>query len=376
MDLQYTPEQNQLRESVERFVREEYDFAHRRKLVASELGHDENCWRSYADFGWLAVPFSEEDGGIGGDATDTGIVMEGIGRGLLLEPYLANVVLAGGVLAGLGSPDQKASWLQPMMAGAHKLALAYAEPESRYEIAHCATTARREGQGWRIDGRKSLVHGGAAADHYVVIARSSGQVSDRTGLTALVIDAKAPGLEVRPYATHDGSRAADLVFEGVRADASHRLGDEGAALPALELVIDQAIAAIASEAVGAMSTLVEMTLDYLKTRQQFGRPIGTNQALQHRMVDMYIALDEARSMALYGALMLGEADAAARRKALSATKIEIDRAARRVGQEAVQLHGAMGVTEELAVGHYFKRLSMIGVSFGDSSWHLQRYAQA
>jgi len=376
MDLQYTPEQNQLRESVERFVREEYDFAHRRRLVAGERGHDEKHWRSYAEFGWLAVPFSEADGGIGGDATDTGIVMEGIGRGLLLEPYLANVVLAGGVLAALGSAPQKAQWLQPMMAGAHKLALAYAEPESRYELAHCTTTARRDAKGWRIDGRKSFVHGGGAADFHVVIARTSGEASDAAGLSAFVVDANTPGLDARTYATHDGSRAADLLFEGVRADPSRLLGEEGAALPTLELVIDQAIAAIASEAVGAMSTLVDMTLDYLKTRQQFGRPIGTNQALQHRMVDMYIALDEARSMALYGALMLGEADAAARRKALSATKIEIDRTARRVGQEAVQLHGAMGVTEELAVGHYFKRLSMIGVSFGDMSWHLQRHAQA
>lgn len=376
MDLQYTPEQNQLRESVERFVREEYDFAHRRRLVASDSGHDEHHWRSYADFGWLAVPFSEEDGGIGGDATDTGIVMEGVGRGLLLEPYLANVVLAGGMLAALGSAQQKAQWLQPMMAGTHKLALAYAQPGARYDIAQCATTARRDAEGWVIDGQKVLVHGGAAADFVVVVARTSGNVADTDGLGAFVVDAKAAGLGVRGYATHDGSRAADLHFDGVRVGEANLLGSEGGALPALERVIDQAIAAVASEAVGAMATLVDMTLDYLKTRQQFGRPIGTNQALQHRMVDMYIALDEARSMALYGALMLCEPDAAVRRKALSATKIEIDRTARRVGQEAVQLHGAMGVTEELAVGHYFKRLSMIGVSFGDSSWHLQRHAQS
>lgn len=376
MDLQYTPEQNQLRESVERFVREGYDFTRRRKLAASDPGHDENCWRSYAEFGWLAVPFREEDGGIGGDATDTGIVMEGVGRGLLLEPYLANVVLGGGVLAALGGPGQKAEWLQPMMTGERKLALAYAEPESRYELAHCTTTAQRAGAGWRIDGRKSFVHGGSVADFYVLIARTSGQVDDALGLTAFVVDARARGLEVTPYASHDGTRAADLVFNGVQVDDARRLGEAGTAFPALELVIDQAIAAIASEAVGAMGALVDMTLDYLKTRQQFGRPIGTNQALQHRMVDMYIALDEARSMALYGALMLGESDSAARRKALSATKIEIDRTARRVGQEAVQLHGAMGVTDELAVGHYFKRLSMIGVTFGDMSWHLQRHALA
>lgn len=376
MDLQYTPEQNQLRESVERFVREEYGFARRRKLVESDLGYDEGCWRDLAQLGWLAVPFSEEDGGIGGDAIDVGIVMEGVGRGLLLEPYLANVVLAGGVLTALGDSAQKAQWLQPMMAGERKLALAYAEPASRYELDHCETTAQRAGSGWRIDGRKCYVYGAGVADGCVVIARTSGQVDDARGLTAFMVDAKAPGLQGLPYATHDGTRAADLVFEGVQVDDACRLGQEGAALPALERAIDQAIAAIASEAVGAMSALVDMTLEYLKTRQQFGRPIGSNQALQHRMVDMYIALDEARSMALYGALMLREADAAARRKALSATKIEIDRAARRVGQEAVQMHGAMGMTDDLAVGHYFKRLSMIGVSFGDANWHLQRYAQA
>lgn len=375
MDLQYTPEQNQLRESVERFVRDEYDFARRRRLAATDPGHDEACWRQYADFGWLAVPFSEEEGGIGGDATDTGIVMEGVGRGLLLEPYLANVVLAGGMLSALGSAAQKAEWLQPMMAGERKLALAYAEPGSRYEVGQCATTARRSGDGWVLDGRKALVYGGATADTCIVMARTGGQPEDADGLSAFAVDVGTPGLTVIPYALHDGQRCADLALEGVQLGADRLLGEPGQALPALERVVDQAIAAVASEAVGAMSSLVDMTLDYLKTRQQFGRPIGTNQALQHRMVDMYIALDEARSMALYGALMLAEPDAAARRKALSATKIEIDRTARLVGQEAVQLHGAMGVTEELAVGHYFKRLSMIGVSFGDRDWHLRRYAR-
>ena len=373
MDLQYTPEQNQLRESVERFVREEYDFTQRRKRVATELGYDDDCWRRYAEFGWLAIPFKEEDGGIGGDAADTGIVMEGIGRGLLLEPYLANVVLAGGVLDALGSSAQKAEWLQPMMVGDHKLALAYAEPEARYETAFCSTTARRDGLGYLIDGHKSLVYGGSTADVYVVIVRSGGTVDAREGLTALVVDAGSAGLAIKSYALHDGQRAADLTFDGVRANEMHRLGEEGEAGPVLDLVVDKAIAAVASEAVGAMTILVNMTLEYLKTRQQFGRPIGANQALQHRMVDMYIALDEARSMALYGTLMLTETDPAVRRKALSATKIEIDRTARLVGQEAVQLHGAMGVTEELAVGHYFKRLSMIGVSFGDMGWHLLRY---
>jgi alkylation response protein AidB-like acyl-CoA dehydrogenase len=374
MDLQYSPEQLQLRESVERFVREEYDFSRRRKLAASETGHDEGFWKQYADFGWLAVPFKEEDGGIGGDATDVGLVMEGVGRGLLLEPYLANVVLAGGMLSALGNEEQKSEWLQPMMAGERKLALAYSEPQSRYELSHCETRVEREGGRLVLSGRKSFVYGGDVADAYVVIARSAGNAQDEAGLTALLVPANTQGLSVKRYATHDGTRAADLVFDRVAVPASAMLGEEGAAYPALELVIDQAIAAIASEAVGAMSALVDATLEYLKTRKQFGKPIGTNQALQHRMVDMYIALDEARSMALYGALMLADSDARARRKALSAVKIEIDRTARLVGQEAVQLHGAMGVTEELAVGHYFKRLSMIGVSFGDASWHLRRHA--
>lgn len=373
MDLQYSTEQIQLRESVERFVREEYGFARRRQLAASEPGHDERCWQRYADFGWLAVPFCEEDGGIGGDATDTGIVMEGVGRGLLLEPYLANVVLAGGMLSALGNTGQKAEWLQPMMAGERKLALAYAETDARYELAFCTTRATKTGDRYSIDGKKTLVYGGGVADAFVVIVRTSGESTDPQGLTALLVPAGTAGLSQRRYATHDGNRAAELTFQNVSVAASQVLGEEGQAFAALELVIDQAIAAVASEAVGAMAALVDMTLDHLKTRSQFGRPIGSNQALQHRMVDMHIALDEARSMALYGALMLIEPDATKRRKALSATKIEIDRTARLVGQEAVQLHGAMGVTEELAVGHYFKRLSMIGVSFGDMNWHLQRH---
>ena len=374
MDLQYSPEQLQLRESVERFVRDEYDFARRRKLTKSDAGYDEACWQRYADFGWLAVPFSEEDGGIGGDATDVGIVMEGVGRGLLLEPYLANVVLAGGMLAALGSPQQKAQWLAPMMAGEKKLALAFAEPGSRYEQSRHVTRASQEGGRFLVDGAKSLVYGGAEADAFVVIVRTAGGDADRAGLTALVVPADAQGVSVKRYAMHDGTRAADVGFRSTSVDAAGLLGVEGEAFDTFEAVIDRGIAAIASEAVGSMGALVDMTLDYLKTRSQFGRPIGTNQALQHRMVDMYIALDEARSMALYGALMASEPDAAVRRKALSATKIEIDRTARLVGQEAVQLHGAMGVTEELAVGHHFKRLSLIGTTFGDMSWHLQRHA--
>jgi len=225
-----------------------------------------------------------------------------------------------------------------------------------------------------LRGRKARVLGGDAADAFIVIARSSGGVDDAAGLTAVRVDAGMPGVTVHRYAMHDGTRAADVAFDGVAIPPGNVLGPDGEAHDALERAVDGAIAAVAAEAVGAMSVLVDMTLDYLKTRKQFGRPIGTNQALQHRMVDMRIALEEARSMALYGALMMREPERAKRRKALSATKIEIDRTARLVGQEAVQLHGAMGVTEELAVGHYFKRLTMIALSFGDATWHLHRHA--
>lgn len=376
MDLQYSPEQIALRESVERFVRDEYDFTRRRRIAAAEPGHDEACWRRYAEFGWLAIPFSEADGGIGGSAVDTGIVMEGVGRGLLLEPYLANVVLAGGLLRTLATPAQKTEWLQPMMAGTLKLALAWAEPGSRHDRTHCHTLALRTGERTVLRGRKCLVAGGGVADAIIIIARDTAAATGDQGLSAWVVPADAPGLTVRRYTLHDGTRAADLELADVAVAAGHRLGEAGTAGPALDQVLDEAVAAVAAEAVGAMSMLCDMTLDYLKTRKQFGRPIGTNQALQHRMVDMTIALDEARSMALYGALMLSEASDTARRKALSATKIEIDRTARLVGQEAVQLHGAMGVTEELAVGHYFKRLTLIGLSYGDSGWHLRRHARS
>ncbi len=374
MNLQHSAEQLQLRDSVERFVREEYDFAHRRRLLTGEPGYDEACWQSLAQFGWLGIPFDEADGGIGGGAIEVGLVMEGIGRGLLLEPYLASVVLAGGMLARLGSSAQKAQWLAPMIAGQTRLALAHAERGARHERSHCETRVRREGAELVISGHKSRVFGGNGADAFVVIARGAGATLDTHGLCALLVPADCAGVRTTTHAMHDGTRAADLDLEQVRLPESALLGAQDEAWATLDLVLDHGIAALAAEAVGAMEVLVDATLDHLKTRKQFGRPIGSNQALQHRMVDMHIALDEARAMALYGALMLAEQDVAARRKALSATKIEIDRTARLIGQEAVQLHGAMGVTEEMKVGHYFKRLTMIGLSLGDSDWHLRRYA--
>ncbi|MEN2989811.1 acyl-CoA dehydrogenase [Tistrella sp. BH-R2-4] len=385
MDLNYSAEQDMLRESVERFMRDVYAFTTRQKLLkqawndgagAAEARavHAGPHWRRFAELGWLAVPFAEEDGGIGGGPVDFGIVMEGIGRGLAIEPVLPTV-LAARLVAEIGTADQKASWLTPALEGRKRLALAFAERQSRYDLADCATAATASGDGWVLDGAKAVVLGGHAADGFVVVARSAGARRDAAGISLFLVDADAAGLSVRAYRTNDGTGAADISLRNVSVPASALLGRAGQGAGDLERAVDFAIAAVASEAVGVMAALCEQTLEYLKTRRQFGRPLGDNQVLQHRMVDMVIATEEARSAALHGALMMAVDDPRARARALSLTKIEIGRTATRVGQEAVQLHGAMGVTEELAIGHYFKRLTAIAASFGDIDWHTRRVAR-
>ncbi|MEN2977527.1 acyl-CoA dehydrogenase (plasmid) [Tistrella bauzanensis] len=390
MDLNYSAEQDMLRESVERFMRDVYAFTTRQKLLKqawndgagaaeARAAHAGPHWRRFAELGWLAVPFTEDDGGIGGGPVDFGIVMEGIGRGLAIEPVLPTV-LAARLVAELGTADQKASWLTPALEGRKRLALAFAERQSRYDLTDCATTATASGatasdDGWVLDGAKAVVLGGHAADGFVVVARSAGARRDADGISLFLVDADAAGLSVRAYRTNDGTGAADISLRQVAVPASALLGRAGQGAGDLERAVDFAIAAVASEAVGVMAALCEQTLEYLKTRRQFGRPLGDNQVLQHRMVDMVIATEEARSAALHGALMMAVDDPRARARALSLTKIEIGRTATRVGQEAVQLHGAMGVTEELAIGHYFKRLTAIAASFGDIDWHTRRVAR-
>jgi len=371
MDLNYSDEQTMLRESVDRFVREEYSFQRRQQLLATEAGYSEELWRQYAELGWLSMPFSEEDGGVGGSAVDVAIIMEGVGRGLILEPYLPSI-MAGRLIAALGSSSQKANYLAPLMEGRIKLALAFAEPQSRYDLRDCGTIAKAHGAGFSINGRKSVVIGGHAADIFVVLARTGGSPTDKEGLSLFLLDRKDRGLEIRPYRTNDGTGAAELVLREVVVEQDRLLGGSGIAFEALEEVVDFGIACIAAEATGIMDALCAATLDYLKTRKQFGKTLGDNQALQHRMADMVIATEEARSSALYGALMMNERDGSARLRALSLAKIEIGRTGTKVGQEAVQLHGAMGMTEELAVGHFFKRLTAIGATFGDAGWHTYR----
>lgn len=371
MDLNYSDEQIMLRESVNRFVREEYSFQRRQKLLATEAGYSEETWRQYAELGWLSMPFAEEDGGMGGTAVDVALVMEGIGRGLILEPYLSSI-MAGRAVARLGSPAQKANCLAALMEGRIKAALAFAESQSRYDLRDCRTTATANGAGFSIRGHKSVVLGGHAADTFVVVARTGGSQTDEIGLSFFLLDRNDRGLEIKRYRTNDGTGAAELILRDVAVSGDRLLGSAGNALEALEEVVDFGIACVAAEATGIMDELCAVTLNYLKTRKQFGKTLGDNQALQHRMVDMVIATEEARSSALHAALTMLEPERSSRLRAMSLAKIEIGRTGTKVGQEAVQLHGAMGVTEELAVGHFFKRLTAIGAIFGDSGWHTHR----
>jgi pimeloyl-CoA dehydrogenase small subunit len=303
------------------------------------------------------------------------LVMEAFGRALALEPYLATIVLGGGFLRHGGSEAQKTALIPRLAEGSLILAFAHTERQSRYDLADVATTARRDGALWRIDGEKGVVLHGDSADKLIVTARTGGGRRDRDGIGVFIVDAAAAGVTRRGYPTQDGLRAAEISFSGVHVGPQDVLGEPGAALPLVERVTGEAIAALCAEAVGAMAAMHELTLDYLKTRRQFGREIGSFQILQHRAVDMLIALEQARSMAMYATMMAGEEDAAERRRALSAAKVQIGRSGRLVGQQAIQLHGGIGMTMEYKVGHYFKRVTMIDATFGDADHHLRALAR-
>ncbi len=376
MDFDFTDEQRMLADGVARLLADRSDFETRRRLVAGTEGWSRDLWRAYADMGLLGLPFSEEDGGFGGGPVDCALVMEAFGRVLALEPYLATVVLGGGLLRHAASPEQRAEWVPLVASGDCLLALAHTEPRSGWNLADIATTATPVDGGWVLDGDKSLVLHGADADRLIVAARVSGARRDEAGIGLFLVEGKAEGVTRRGYRTQDGMRAADITLRDVPVDASAVLGDPEGGFLALERVIDEAIAAVASEAVGAMQVALDMTVEYLKTRTQFGQKIGAFQALQHRAADMFVALEQARSMALYATMMVSEPDRATRRTAISAAKVQIGRSARFVGQQAVQLHGGIGTTEEYAVGHLFKRLAVIEMIWGDSEHHLGIVADA
>ena len=368
MDFELKPEQAQLRDMLQRFIRKDYGFEARRRIVASPEGFSREVWRTFAELGLLGLGIPEEHGGMGGDAIDALVVMEALGSGLVVEPYLSTVVLGAGLVRAGGSEAQKAAVLPAVAGGEMLLALAHGEPGGRYEVDQVAATARKRGTGYVLNGTKSVVMHGDSADQLVVSALTGSRIS------LFLINADSPGVKRRSYATRDGRRAADIAFEEVAVGREALIGAEGEALPLLERAIDGAIAALCAEAVGCMDALIAQTLEYLKTRKQFGVAIGTFQVLKHRMADMFIAAAQARSMACLAAIRAGDADGQARRHAISAAKALVGRSARLVGQQAVQLHGGMGVTEELAVSHYFKRLTAINTLFGDADHHLARFS--
>ena len=376
MDFSLSEEQSIFRDSVARFIAEEYAFDARQALVAEEPGYSEAHWERFAELGWLAAALPEAYGGLGGSAVETMLLAEHFGRGLVMSPYLATVVLGAGAILHGGSEEQKRALLPEVAEGRLKLAFAYAEPQSRYDLHDVATRARAEDGGYRIEGRKGVVFYAGSADRIVVSARTAGETRDTSGISLFLVDAKAPGLEAKHYPTQDGGRASELRFDGVRVEAEERLGEagtEGAALAVVERVIDHAIAWVCAEAAGAMWAVYEQTLAYLKTREQFGRTLGSFQALQHRMVDVYTKCELATSMVYEATLHLDAPDAATRSRAAAAAKYAVGRNARDVGQEGVQLHGGIGMTFELPIGHYLKRITTINSSFGDPRYQLRRY---
>ncbi len=370
MDFQLNDEQKLLADSLEGWLRKEYSFDHWRKLVKTEQGYSDANWAHFAEMGWLGVALPEAHGGLGGSAVETMVIGERFGAAMVAEPYFSSVVLGGGLIAAAGSEAQQAEMLPRLGEGKAKLSFAFAEHGARFALNDVSVKAEKVGSGYVLSGKKIVVWDAPSADMLIVLARSAGGRTDAEGLGLFLVDNKAKGVNRQDYRTVDNRRAADIVFEAAPAVA---LGDAEAALPLVERVVDQAIAYLAAEAVGAMQVLHETTLAYLKTRKQFGRAIGEFQVLQHRMVDMMIHVEQSRSLALYATLALSRS-ATERAKAAAAAKVQIGKSGKWVGQQAVQLHGGMGMTDELTVGHYMKRLMQIDTAFGHADHHQRRFA--
>ncbi|NKE46254.1 pimeloyl-CoA dehydrogenase small subunit [Roseomonas frigidaquae] len=371
MDFDLTEEQRLLQSNLRRLLADHYGFNRRANYQAEAPGWSRAMWGRYAELGLLGLPFAEADGGFGGGPVETMLVAEALGEVLALEPWLSTVVLGGGLLRHGGDAALRQRMVPAIAAGEALLAFAQAEPQSRYSLSDITTTARRDGDGWVLEGRKSVVLHGDTADWLLVTARCAGARHDRGGIGVFLLRGDAPGVLRQGYSMVDGQRGAEITLSAARAEAVLGEAEDGLAL--VERVVDEAMAALAAEAVGTMSALHAMTLDYLKTRKQFGAPIGSFQVLQHRASDMMVALEQARSMAMYATMMLDE-PAAARRAALSAVKVQIGRSARLIGQQAVQMHGGIGIATEYAAGHAFKRLAAIDTTFGDADHHLRALA--
>ena len=371
MDFILSDEQKLFQESVESFVAREYDDDKRRTLSESEDGFSRANWANFAELGWLSLGLDEAHGGLGGTALDSAVLMEGLGRALVVEPYLTSVVMGGALIELAGNDAQKSAHLPALGTGDLLLAFAFAEPRARYDLATTAITAKKASDGYILNGHKSVVLHAATADKIIVSARTAGEVNERDGISLFLLERTAPGLTLQAYPTIDGGRAAEVKLA---AAAGELLGEAGKAHAVIEAVIDRAIIALSAEAVGIMQTLIEMTRAYVDSRKQFGTPIGKFQVLQHQLVDMYMAHELSKALTYRAAAAIGTADAPARARAASAAKVQIGKAGRLIGQQAVQLHGGMGMTDELPLGKYFKRLTMIETLFGNTDHHRRRFA--
>ncbi|WP_296718570.1 acyl-CoA dehydrogenase family protein [Erythrobacter sp.] len=372
MDFNFTEEQDMVRDGLSRMVREQYDWETRRKAIASDAGWRPEVWAQLAELGILGMPFSEADGGFGGGAVDAMVIMEEFGKGLVVEPFLPTVVCAGGFLKHGGTAAQKEEHIGGIVAGSSVFAFAYAEPRGRFDYADLETTAKKDGSGYVLNGHKAVVVGAPWATHLIVTARTGGERRDRDGVSVFVVAKDAAGIVTRDYETVDGRRAAEVYFENVSVPAEALIGGEGAGLGLIELVTDEAIAALCAEACGAMKVAHAMTVEYSRQRKQFGVPIGKFQVLQHRMVDMYTAYEQSVSLTYLATLRLGASETE-RKRAVSAAKVGVGQAARLIGQDAVQIHGGNGVTDEYAIGHYFKRLTIFDAEFGNVDHHMKRH---
>jgi pimeloyl-CoA dehydrogenase small subunit len=372
MDFELTSEQQMLRDTVARLMKDRYGFEQRKGYQATPDGFSEALWREYAEMGLLGAPFSEEDGGFAGGPVETMIVMEEFGKALALEPYLETVVLAGALLKHAAPPEKRAELIGRIAAGDLRLSFAHSERQSGFDLNDVRLSATKDGAAFVLDGEKGLVVNGDSADALIVSARVAGGRRDREGIGLFLIDGDARGVTRRGYPTQDGRRAAEIAFAKARVEPENVLGSPEDGLPVIERAADETIAALAAEAVGAMSEALAMTVEYLKTRKQFGVTIGSFQALQHRASDMVVALEQARSMMIFATMNAAEENAAERAKAMSAAKVQIGRSAKFIGQQAVQMHGGIAMTYEYKVGHLFKRLTMIDGTFGDADLHVRR----
>jgi pimeloyl-CoA dehydrogenase small subunit len=374
MDFSFTSEQDQLRDTVAKLVSQKYDFDTRRKVAKSEAGWRPEMWSQFAELGLLGASFTEAEGGFGSGPIEAMIISEEFGKGLVIEPYLQTVVIGGNFFRHGGTDAQKEEHIAGIIGGETRFAFAYSEPKSRFDLNDISTTAKKDGASYTLNGHKAVVIGAPFATHLIVTARTSGAQRDANGITVFLVARNAKGVTTRDYPTVDGLRASEVYFENVAVGADAVIGKVDGGLPLVEKVVDNAIAALCAEAVGCFKVLNEATISYAKQRKQFGQSIATFQVLQHRMVDMFMAAEQASSMTYMVTLKLDEADKA-RKLAASAAKVQIGKAGKLVSQDAVQIHGGMGMTDELNVGHFFKRVTMIDSQFGNTDWHLRRYTE-